>query len=106
QNTGMAFDTAGNLYVTNFAAQTISRLDTRGRVLGTFGDSWSGVGLPESIVFDSGGSLYVGSATGGNSGTSAPIRKLDAAGNLLATYAAAHEERGTDWVDVAADQCT
>ncbi|MFX3630989.1 MAG: hypothetical protein ACE3JR_17115, partial [Ectobacillus sp.] len=51
--TGMAFDSSGNLYVTNFSADTVSKFDNDGNFIGTFGTGYSGA--PESIVFDSAG---------------------------------------------------
>src|SRR5216684_2652860 len=40
--TGMAFDSAGNLYVTDFSAGTVSRFDSKGALIGTFGSGYSG----------------------------------------------------------------
>ena len=48
--TGMAFDVNGNLYVTNFEDQSVSRFDKSGNLLGTFGGGYNL--QPESIVFD------------------------------------------------------
>lgn len=97
--TGMAFDGAGNLYVTNFSAGTVSKFDTSGNYLGIFGSGYSG--SPESIVFDGAGNAYVGSVDGDDA-----IRKFDPAGNPLSQYYVATETRGSDWIDLAADQCT
>src|SRR6266849_3436102 len=47
--TGMAFDSLGNLYVTDFSAGTVSKFDSRGALIGTFGAGYSG--SPESILF-------------------------------------------------------
>lgn len=58
-------------------------------------------GSSESIVFDGAGNFYVGHAGGDHR-----IHKYDAAGNLLATFTVATEDRGTDWLDLAADQKT
>src|SRR5450432_1042361 len=69
--TGMAFDKAGNLYVTNFSAGNVSKFDNTGTLIGNL--PTAGFGAPESLVFDSAGNLFVGQA---NSGT---ISKLDAA---------------------------
>jgi cysteine-rich repeat protein len=55
----------------------------------------------ESIVFDATGNFYVGHAIGDRL-----IRKYNAAGALLESYAAATEVAGTDWIDLATDQCT
>jgi outer membrane protein assembly factor BamB len=97
--TGMAFDASGNLYVTNFSAGNVRKFDTSGNLLGTFGGSYSG--SPESIVFDVKQNVYVGAVDGDND-----IRKFDIAGNLLVQYDVATEDRGSDWMDLAADQCT
>jgi hypothetical protein len=97
--TGMAFDVSGNLYVTNFGATNVSRFDNAGNLLGTFGSGHSG--SPESIVFDAGGNVYVGSVNGDNK-----IRKFDPTGIPLAQYAVALERRGSDWIDLSTDQKT
>lgn len=97
--TGMAFDTAGNLYVTNFSAGNVSKFDTQGELIGTFGSGYSG--SPESILFDGLGDVYVGTVNGDND-----IRKFDALGNPLAQFNVATENRGSDFIELAADQCT
>ena len=108
--TGMAFDAAGHLYVTNFSAGenvgtpahpsvpkgggtgSVSEFDTDGTFLGFFGDGYS---TPESILFDKSGNAYVGNVGGST-------LKFDGDGNLLDTFATGR----TDWIDLAADQCT
>jgi cysteine-rich repeat protein len=55
----------------------------------------------ESIVFDAAGNFYVGHAYVDKS-----IRKYNASGTFLESYSAAIEFRGTDWIDLATDQCT
>src|SRR5713226_1640132 len=97
--TGMAFDSLGNLYVTDFSAGTVSKFNNQGTLLGTFGSGYSGA--PESIVFDRNGNAYVGAVNGDNH-----IRKLGPTGNALGQFAVATEDRGSDWIDLAADQCT
>lgn len=97
--TGMAFDTAGQLYVTMFSSQAISVFNDLGVFTGTFG---SGYDLnPESIVFDRAGNAYVGHADG-----SGDVFKFDSAGGLVNRFDVAREDRGSDWVDLASDQCT
>jgi len=97
--TGMAFDTVGNLYVTNFNAHNVRKFSNQGVLVGTFGSGYSG--SPESILFDKAGNFYVGAVDGDND-----IRKFDAVGNPLVRFNVATEDRGSDWIDLAADQCT
>lgn len=96
--TGMAFDTAGSLYVTNFSASNVSKFDNTGASLGLFGTA--GGANNESILFNLAGDAYLGNA-GSNQ-----IGKFDSAGNPLASYTALTEDRGTDWIDLSADQKT
>jgi DNA-binding beta-propeller fold protein YncE len=98
--TGMAFDAAGNLYVTSFAASTISKFDNAGNLIN--GTYITGINShAESISFDAAGNMYVGVADG-----DADVRKYDAAGNLLDSFDVQTGDRGSDWIDLAADQCT
>ncbi len=55
---------------------------------------------PESILFDRSGSAHVGQAR------CPVILKFDSAGNLLGQFYAVGTNRGTDWTDLAGDQCT
>jgi hypothetical protein len=100
----MAFDASGNLYVTVFQAANVIKFDRTGNLRGTFGSGYFSGEIsndPESIVFDSGGNAYVGQADG-----TTQVRKFDSSGNFLAAFSPATEERGTDWIDLAADQKT
>ena len=98
--TGMAFDSAGNLYVTCFSNNNVVKVqrDT-GTVIQTI--TTDSGGHVESIVFDALGNFYVGQPDG-----TKDILKFDSAGNFLTRYNAATERRGTDWIDLAGDQCT
>jgi len=98
-DTGMAFDPAGNLYSTQFAANKVAKFDNQGNLVGALGSGYNAD--PESIVRDNAGNFYVGQADGSHQ-----VRKFDASGALLATYSPATDDRGTDWIDLAADQCT
>lgn len=97
--TGMAFDSAGNLYVTDFNAGNVDKYDTNGNFLGAFITGLTG--SPESLTFDAAGNLYVGQADGARD-----VRKYDSTGAFLASYPVATGPRGSDWIDLAADQCT
>jgi streptogramin lyase len=97
--TGMAFDASSRLYVTGFNGNYVARFNPNS----TFLDYWgSGYGSnPESIVFDGAGNSYVGQADG-----SGDVIKFDAAGTPQSFFDVFRERRGSDWVDLAADQKT
>jgi streptogramin lyase len=97
--TGLAFDASGRLYVTDFSAQAVSRFAPPNTLLGTFGSGYNA--SPESIDFDSFGNAYVGQADGTHQ-----VLKFDAAGNPAGSFSPATENRGTDWIDLAPDDCT
>src|SRR5437660_2158617 len=97
--TGMAFDWVDNLYVTDFTANGVTKFAPSGDVIGDFGAGYSC--KPESIVFDRAGNAYVG-----ETGCSHALLKFDAYGNLLASFVVATEVEGSDWIDLAEDQCT
>jgi uncharacterized repeat protein (TIGR01451 family) len=97
--TGLAFDTAGNLYVTDFNANDVSKFDPAGTLQGSFGSGYNSD--DESILFDATGNAYVGQADGSHQ-----VLKFDSAGNSLGSFSPATENRGTDWIDLASDQCT
>jgi hypothetical protein len=61
----------------------------------------------ESCVFDRAGNVYIGIAgPNGAADSNVPVRKFDRYGNLLDTFVLPTGTRGTDWVDLAGDQCT
>ncbi len=92
--TGMAFDAAGNLFVTDFSTGNVSKFDSNGTFVSTVA---SGLSSPESLAFDNVGDLYVSQVGGGG------IAKYDASGNLLTSFPDAGR---VDWMDLAADNCT
>jgi hypothetical protein len=101
--TGSAFDDAGNLYGTNFSNANVSKFTGPGvaHTHSTFAtaDAASSV---ESILFDATGDIYVGQADG-----TRDILKLDpVTGAIVDRYDVATEGRGSDWIDLAADQTT
>lgn len=97
--TGMAFDASGNLYATAFDAQAVYKFDNKGNLLGTFGGGYNMD--PESVVFDMNGNAYVGQADGSHQ-----ILKFGPTGGLIGSFSPQVQDRGTDWVDLASDQCT
>jgi hypothetical protein len=99
EDTGMAFDAAGNLYATTFEANNLFKFDNKGNLIGAFGSGYNRD--PESIVFDKAGNMYVGQADGLRQ-----VLKFGPNGILLDTYNLQRDDRGTDWIDLAADQCT
>lgn len=90
--TGMAFDAADALYVTNFSASSVSKFNNNGVLQGLFGTGYS---TPESILFDQAGDAYVGNLGNG-------IRKYNSAGTFLGSSFTGR----VDWIDLSADQCT
>jgi hypothetical protein len=94
--TGSAFDTAGNFYVTNFSAASVTKFAGPGdpHTASLFGGGYPS--SPESIVFAANGNVLVGSVGGG-------IREFDAAGNFIKTIVAGTR---VDFFDLAADQDT
>ena len=98
-NAGMALAKNGDLYVTGFGANKVNRFSTSGASLGTFGSGYNSD--PESIVFDALGNAYVGQADGTHE-----VLKFDPTGQLVASYPVQIESRGSDWVELAADQHT
>jgi hypothetical protein len=102
---GLAFNPAGALYSADFfspnvtPASDVSRFNPADGSLTSFGSGYNAD--PESIVFDSSGNAYVGQADGTHN-----VLKFSPSGTLLATFAPAIEDRGTDWIDLASDGCT
>jgi len=100
EDTGMCFDQGGNLYSTNFAPNTMTKFDNSGNLLiYPFGGGFNAD--PESCVADAAGNIYVGQADGGHT-----ILKFSPTGASLGATGTLVTDRGTDWIDLAADQCT
>ena len=96
--TGMAFDSARRLYVTNFSTGQIFRFDTNGTFLGQFARD---LGNPESLAFDAAGNLYVARANAGQ------VTKLNAEGHPLVTYTLPVENLESSlMIALSANQCT
>ncbi len=100
--TGMVFDGAGNLYVTNFSTGNISKFDSTGTLVNSSFMS-GGLSAPESILVNKAGNFIVG-------GPSAPTINQFAAtgGTPTVNYSVqgGNGTGGTDWTDLAADQHT
>lgn len=102
EDLGMAFDSANNLYATaafGSCAGTVSKFDNMGNLIGPFGGPYSS--STESIAIDAAGNVFVGQPDG-----TRHVVESNSAGAHVADFAPATQNRGTDWIDLAADQCT
>lgn len=104
---GMAFDAAGNLYVTRWCidscldsntGNTVEMFSNMGIPMGRFGSAYDC--SPHAIHFDRTGAAYVGL-----SGCSGAIVKL-VGGQTVASYPVAPDYQGASWLDLAPDGCT
>jgi hypothetical protein len=93
--TGMCFDAAGNLLVTQFGDGTVIKYNATASSNSVF---ITAPGAPEACVRDAAGNFYVTSVGG-----VAAIRKYSSAGALLQSFLPGTR---SDWLDLAADQCT
>jgi DNA-binding beta-propeller fold protein YncE len=75
---GLAFDSAGNLYVANYISNSLSKFDSQGNYLPAESIAM-GLNFSLGVAVDASGFIYVSNES------SARLRKFDAAGNLLAT---------------------
>ncbi len=101
--TGCAFNGGlDKLYTTNFSNTKVEVYDNAipHTLSQTVDTAANGGSASESVVFASNGDFYVG-----NAGANAILR-YNAAGTFQQSYAAATEDRGTDWLDLASDQKT
>ncbi len=97
-NLGSAFDSSGDLYVTDDYTGQISEFSPSGQSLPTFA---TGLTNPFSLVFDNSGNLYVG-----QQGTPY-IAEFNASGQRLPDIGPVETgETGDDWIDLASDECT
>jgi streptogramin lyase len=97
--TGMAFDSSGNLYVTNFSVGSVSKLDNAGNIINT--NFITGQVNPESISMPGGSFPAIVGDAGQN-----VINQYDSSGARINTYTVATQNRGTDWVDEQPDRQT
>ena len=108
---GMGLDASGNLFVTHWCwvdetgtsdcdrGNTVDRFNTSGDRVGTFGAGYDC--NPTSIVFGPAGDALVGQAD-----CSQDLLRLDSEGGPQASFDAAIEGRGTNWIDLDPDGCT
>jgi hypothetical protein len=101
--TGMGIDADGNLYVTNFLDQSVSKFDQSGNLIS---NQWAltTTEQPECIVRDLNGDFYVSSAADGGL-----VHKFAPDGSLIRTFdfnPSNVGRGGTDWMDLARDNCT
>jgi hypothetical protein len=93
--TGMCFDPAGNMYGTNLRANSMSKFSNNGMLLAATFATFNS--QPESCLIINGKTMFTSEVFG-----TGDILKLNLSGKLLANY----DVRRSDWIDLAADQCT
>lgn len=99
--TGMVFDTAGNLFVTNFGAENISKFNSNGGLVSSAFMNASNT--PESILVNAAGNFLVGGP-----GANTILQYSPAGGSPTVTYTVqgGNGTGGTDWADLEPDQKT
>ena len=102
--TDCGFNPAGDrLYTTNYTHSQVVVYDGKDREIVQTIDAGeiSPKGHSSALVFDAAGNFYVGHPDG-----NALIHKYNDSGMLLDAYEVAVEDRGSNWIDLAADQRT
>ncbi len=95
---GSAFDSSGNLYVTDDLNGAVSEYAPDGTLDGVFA---SGLQNPLSLAFDNQGNLYVGQQT------TPYIAEFSKTGQFVRNIGPlATELSGDDWIALASDECT
>ena len=119
---GGAFDSAGNLYITEYSGGIVSKFNKTGDLVGPFGDyvkdyecvpsSNNGSPVcefwPLSVTFDKQDNAYISGQVPSTNDAMDDIRKFDSNGNLIQKYDADIEnvEQGIHWIELGLDQCT
>ncbi|HEY6345265.1 MAG TPA: PEP-CTERM sorting domain-containing protein [Bryobacteraceae bacterium] len=100
--TGMTFDSAGSLFVTNFGTDNISKFDSNGNLISsTF---FTGAdNTPESILVNAAGNFLVGGPTAAIVYQYSPS---SGAPTTSYTVQGGNGTGGTDWTDLEANQTT
>src|SRR5690606_35837385 len=108
--TGMCFSPGGNILATRFGNPDMTYYSASGAILDDAFARPPGSGtynLPESCVFDRNGNVYIGQAgIAGSTDEQVALLKFDRHGNALERFAIPTGPRGTDWIELAGDQCT
>lgn len=108
--TGMCFSPQGNVLATRFGYPDPTYYSAAGAVLDDAFARPSGspsFNYHESCVFDRSGNVYIGQAgISSSSDEDVALKKFDRYGNALDSYTLPTGPRGTDWIDLAGDQCT
>lgn len=111
-NTGMCFAPDGSVLATRFG-QAIG-----GPILFSRNGAYRAVGFGagagvqfnshESCVYDAAGNVYIGQAGFNAQATDeqVPVLKFNPSGTLLDTFVLPTGTRGTDWIELSANQCT
>jgi hypothetical protein len=105
ENDGMCFDSSGNLYSTNgFTYGSVAKFDDTGTLVNKdfIPPASTQNGHPESCVVNSAGNIFVGLPD--HSPT--VVQEYSSSGALINTFPVTAENRGSDWLDLAKDQCT
>lgn len=105
--TGLCFSPTGEVLATRFQWPGPILFSRLGTILNENFAGTVTMSTHESCVYDGAGNVYIGMA-GANAApdSSVPVRKFDRYGNLLDTFVLPTGTRGTDWIDLAGDQCT
>ena len=132
-NVGGAFDSLGNLYVAEFNSLPVyngtgvSKYNKNGALIDVWRENFGCLErgsfnsgnrclLPESITIDKNDNVFVGGVATAEGGTvnnevqnedeRDDIRKFDSNGTFITRFNPTVEKRGSDWVELAPDQCT
>ena len=99
--TGMVFDGADNLYVTNFSEGNVSKFDSNGILVSS--SFMTANNTPESILVNQAGNFLVGGPGGPTI-----LQYSSAGGSATVTYTVAggNGTGGTDWADLEPNQQT
>src|SRR5208282_5133398 len=79
--TGVAIDSSGHVWVTNYTGDTVTALNNDGTLLGNFAPAGSNFTAPTGVAIDSSGNVWAAN-TGANT-----VTALNNAGTLLGNFA-------------------